>query len=381
MKNWKLRDGFALGGRLDRTLSDRIQPLFPAPNAPNSNDPQQQVGDDLYWMEQALLTAMEGVGWTCPNPSVGAVIMDPKTGKEISRGFTQAFRCEHAERMAVLNAKNKPMDGATLYVTLEPCSHTGNQPPCADLVIKQGIKRVVIGSSDNDPRVNGGGIKKLQDAGIEVVTGIFEDECQAWHFPFLRSREPLHKIVWIAKWAQTLDGDMADAKGDSKWITGPKSRAYTHWLRQKYDVIVIGAETFLKDHPRLTVRDCAQPHRRNPMRVIVDPKNKLATHNLDPEIRVIKSWGKDLVKEVESIQLEPPLQSVMVEGGPALLNALILEDVFDAVHQFVAPKTFSPIAGANSSRYRVNWLPSTNWYCAAHQKIDADDLHEWVKCF
>lgn len=376
MKNLKLRDGFVLGGRFDRTLSDRIQPSFP-----NTNDPQQQVVDDPYWMEQALLAAMEGIGWSAPNPSVGAVIVDPRTGQEISRGFTQKFKHEHAERMAVLNAKNRPLEGTTLYVTLEPCSHMGSQPPCADLVIKQGIKRVVIGAPDPDPRVNGEGIKKLKDAGIDVVTGVLEDECQAWHFPFLRSRDPFQKIVWIAKWAQTLDGDMADSKGDSKWITGPKSRAYTHWLRQKYDVIVVGAETFLKDQPRLTVRDCAQPHRRNPVRVVVDPKNKLAPLHLDPAIHVVKAWGKDLIKHVEALQLDPPLQSVMVEGGPALLNALIQEDVFDAVHQFIAPKTFPSVTGTKSDRYRINWTPPANWYCAAHQKIDADDLHEWVKCF
>lgn len=361
-----LRDGFVLGGRFDRTLNAAVPPLFP-------------TNTDEYWMEQAILTAMEAIGWSAPNPSVGAVLVDPLTQTEISRGFTQAFRHEHAEREAIQAAlkSGRKTEGATLYVTLEPCSHQGNQPPCADLVAACGIGRVVIGSGDPDPRVSGQGTRRLRDAGIEVVEGVLEDECRGWHHPFLRTRDPSRRIVWAGKWAQTASGELADWKGDSKWISNPKSRAYTHWLRQRYDAILVTAETWLRDQPRLDVRDCAPPHRRNPLRIVLDRSGRLDQAKLDPSVRRVRT-----LDEVETLALDPPLQSVMVEGGPTLLNALIQSDRLDVVHQFTGLKRFDPPpAGQDPDRYRIRWAPDPAWYCAAQQKIDGDHLQEWVKSF
>ncbi len=255
-----LKTGYSLGGRIERTLASDF--CFLA--TPRSHE---------EWMERALLLSMEAVGWSSPNPAVGCLIV--KSEKVIAKGFTQEFRKEHAERVAIHSLQNlDDLDGATIYVTLEPCSHFGSQPPCVDLLVHSPIKTVVIACQDPDPRVNGQGIQRLKDAGKEVIVGVLENEAKAWHFPFIRNRIS-EKPVWIAKWAQTQDGAMADAQGNSKWITNETSRAYTHWLRQKYDAILVGARTWIRDRPQLSVRDCATPHRRNPHRLIFDPNGAL----------------------------------------------------------------------------------------------------------
>lgn len=383
---WALKKGFSLGGRIDRTLQENVAPSF-------------EFGTDEYWMEQALLTAMNAVGWSAPNPSVGCVIVHEN--EVLATGFTQAFKREHAERMAFqsldqnLELKTK-LSGATAYVTLEPCSHVGHQPPCVDLLINSPICRVVVATQDPDERVSGRGIQKLKDAGKEVVVGVLQNEAQAWHFPFLKNRM-VGKPVWIAKWAQTESGHMADADGNSKWITNAQSRAYTHWLRQKYDAILIGAQTYIADQPSLTVRDCATPHRRNPHRLIFDPKAKLSevetqgpmwiyveAHRLkDLPARDGVTWiGFDgsisgFQKAVEDTVFDRPLQSIFCEGGATLLNLLMRHNIFDVIHRFQGTKIFEK----THSRYQVEFVPGSDWFLANNHQFQDDDLQEWVKCF
>ena len=380
---------FGLGGRFDRTLTESVSPLF-------------KENSDEYWMEQALLLSMNSMGICHPNPAVGCVIVNE--GKLIGSGFTQAFQKEHAERMAFQSLEiNTSLKNATAYVTLEPCSHFGSQPPCVDLFLSSGIKRVVIAVQDPDERVNGEGIRKLLAAGVEVKLHVLEEECKLFNFPFLLNKKT-KKPIWIGKWAQTEKGYLADRHGNSKWITNAESRAYTHWLRQKYDLIVLGAETYLKDHPELTVRDCARPWNRNPIRVVFDPKGKLIQTGTpvreDFKVFVCESTLKDfsaIPQSVLSIEGSPDskelihrfqaavksadfgrtVQSVMVEGGPALLRSFLRDESFDALHIFVGQTEFKE----NDERYRISFEPDRNWRSASLHSFGHDYLREWVKGF
>jgi len=383
-----LKPGYSLAGRIDRTLITHPEPLF----LPNT---------DEYWMEQALIESMNATGLSQPNPSVGCVLV--KGMQEIARGFTQAYRQAHAERDAFSRIPDgTSLSDVTAYVTLEPCSHFGFQPPCVDLLLQSAIPRIVIAALDPDPRVNGEGIQKLRAAGKTVDLQILSEEARALNFPFFQTRST-QKTVWIGKWAQMPSGHLADLHGNSKWITGEKSRAYTHWLRQKYDCIVVGASTFLKDQPKLTVRDCAYPHHRNPIRFVFDPQGKLLQLPIDSlaGFRVLVSNSvlglhsgmnsevfvpipvapdsPDLAaafrETLDSLTFERPLQSVMVEGGARLLNLLLGAGRFDALHIFTGQQKFLEL----SERERITWVPDESWSCVASHKFDDDLLQEWVK--
>ncbi len=383
-----LKKGFGLGGRIDRALALCTSPSFPQ-------------GTDEYWMEQALIESMNSIGISSPNPAVGCLLVVGES--VVGRGHTQAYRKEHAERMAFLNRDPAAdLSRATAYVTLEPCSHHGHQPPCVELLLASPIPRIVIAVRDPDPRVNGEGIRRLRDAKKEVVLSVLEPECRAWNLPFFRNRET-GRLFWAAKWAETPSGHLADASGHSKWITAEKSRAYTHWLRQKYDAIVVGARTFLEDRPRLTVRDCALPHQRHPVRWVFDPKGLLLSLPADAisgftvftSDSVLRSAGAsgrgnfisipeppgspDLVRSwiqtVESLRFDPPVQSIMVEGGAALLRSLFREGVFQAVHRFVGEKDFL----THNASQHLGWSPDQKWILQSIQEFDRDLLREWIK--
>lgn len=385
-----LNDQYGLGGRFDRAIQGEQEPLSP-------------LYSDEFWMEKALLASMNSIGWSAPNPGVGCVIV--KENQILATGFTQAFRHEHAERIAVQSLASKDLlRGATAYVTLEPCSHFGSQPPCADLFLNSGLSRLVVAVQDPDPRVNGAGIERLRSSGIQVDLGILEREARLWHFPFLRNRIQ-QKPVWIGKWAQTPNAYLADRQGHSKWITNAQSRAYTHWLRQKYDAIVVGAQTYLRDQPKLNVRDCAEPIRRNPIPIVFDPKGKLLLAGFHHEasggkvlicesslkgVGSIPAWVKvvegepghpDLIqrfqKSSENLDLVRPLQSIMVEGGASLLNLLLEQERLDALHVFTGIQEFQE----NDARYQIKFKPKENWSCASSHHFDLDYLQEWVKEF
>lgn len=217
-------------------------------------------------MRMALRLAAKAAGRTSPNPMVGAVVV--KSGKVIASGYHKKAGEPHAEALA-LNKAGSAAKGATLYVTLEPCSHTNKRtPPCTPLVIQSGVKRVVIAMIDPNPRVSGGGIKALRKAGIEVVTGVLEEEARKLNEAFIKHITTGMPFVTL-KIAQTLDGKIATAKGESQWITGVEARAAGHRLRDQNDAILVGVNTVLKDDPSLTARIDGG---RDPIRIVLDSR-------------------------------------------------------------------------------------------------------------
>ena len=219
-------------------------------------------------MQRSLDEAKRGEGKVSPNPLVGAVITD-EDGNITATGFHEKYGGPHAEVNAINKAKGKTKD-ATLFVNLEPCSHHGLTPPCTDLIIQSGFKRVVIGMTDPNPKVNGEGIKKLKAAGIEVITGVLEDECKKLNEIFIKNKTKGQPFIAI-KTATTLDGKIASSCGSSKWITSESARAEVHRLRNKYDAILTSHKTIALDNPSMT---CRLPDGRNPVRVVVDTNFK-----------------------------------------------------------------------------------------------------------
>ncbi|MEM7643374.1 MAG: bifunctional diaminohydroxyphosphoribosylaminopyrimidine deaminase/5-amino-6-(5-phosphoribosylamino)uracil reductase RibD [Pseudomonadota bacterium] len=211
-------------------------------------------------MDHALALAARGLGRVWPNPAVGCVI--EKDGRILGRGRTADGGRPHAETVALAQAGDAAR-GATAHVTLEPCAHTGETPPCASALIRAGVARVVVALRDPDPRVDGGGIAALRAAGIEVVEGVREAEARAQQAGFL-SRVTRGRPLLTLKLATTLDGRIATASGESRWITGPQARAHVHGQRARHDAVLVGAGTARVDDPRLTVRglgDVPQPVR------------------------------------------------------------------------------------------------------------------------
>ncbi len=222
-------------------------------------------------MHHALALAQRGLGRVSPNPSVGCVIVD-ESGHIVGRGWTQPGGRPHAEAVALAEAGGKAR-GATAYVTLEPCAHQGQTPPCANALVQAGVKRVVAALGDPDARVNGTGFKILRDAGIEVVSGVLETEAARLNEGFLKRVRDGRPLVTL-KIAQSLDGKTATASGQSKWITNEESRLFGHLLRAQNDAILVGIDTVLSDDPML---DCRIPglEDRSPIRIVLDTKARL----------------------------------------------------------------------------------------------------------
>lgn len=234
---------------------------------PCADVPAAAAARDANLMSVALAMARRGLGTTAPNPSVGAVLVAPETGAIISRGWTQPGGRPHAETEAIARAGTSTR-GATLYVTLEPCSHHGRTPPCADAVIAAGISRVVCGITDPDPRVAGRGLDRLRSAGIEVVRGVLADACHRvtlGHIVKVTQRRPFVQI----KMATASDGQVPrGTDGRPVWVTGPQARAHGHLLRARADAILVGAGTVADDDPELTCRLPGMSH-RSPVRVVL----------------------------------------------------------------------------------------------------------------
>ena len=229
------------------------------------------AGDDIRHMRHALRLAERSLGTAAPNPAVGCVIVSPD-GRIVGRGRTQKGGRPHAETVA-LEAAGVAARGATVYVTLEPCSHHGQTPPCADALVSAGLKRVVVAVEDPDRRVDGRGIARLREAGITVDVGVLKKEAADLNRGFFLRTGSERPLVTL-KIAQSLDGRTASASGDSKWITGAEARAYGHLLRARHDAILVGIETALADDPELT---CRIPglEARSPMRVVLDTRLRL----------------------------------------------------------------------------------------------------------
>lgn len=219
--------------------------------------------EDQKYMKLALELAKKGLGWTSPNPMVGALLV--KDGRIIGQGYHARYGELHAERSALAACTEDP-EGSTLYVTLEPCCHQGRQPPCTDAILEAKIARVVVGSGDPNPLVAGKGIQLLQDHGISVTEHVLEEECQALNavfFHYIRTKRP----YVVMKYAMTMDGKIAAYTGASKWITGEAARAHVQTLRHRYRGIMAGIGTVLADDPLLT---CRMEGGRDPVRIICD---------------------------------------------------------------------------------------------------------------
>lgn len=224
---------------------------------------EQAFEPNEKYMLHAINLAKTAAGHTNPNPMVGAVIV--KNGRIIGLGCHERYGELHAERKA-LQQLTEPADGAEMYVTLEPCCHYGKQPPCTEAVIKSGIKRVIIGSADPNPKVAGKGVRQLRAAGIEVIEDFMREECDSINPVFFHYIT--RNIPYVAlKYAMTADGRIATDAGKSMWITGEEARAHVHTLRNYYSGILAGIGTVLADDPLLT---CRMPGGRNPVRIILD---------------------------------------------------------------------------------------------------------------
>ena len=220
---------------------------------------------DAVYMQRALELAARGLGRTSPNPAVGAVVV--RDGRVIGEGFHRKAGRPHAEIEALRGLKDSAA-GATLYVNLEPCSHHGRTPPCADAVIQAGIQRVVVGTRDPNPLVAGRGLRRLRRAGIQTRTGVLRQACERLNEDFrifIRTGRPMVTL----KLAASLDGRIATATGDSRWISGPASRRLVHQLRNRVDAVLVGAETVRSDDPQLT---CRIRGGRDPVRVVLDSR-------------------------------------------------------------------------------------------------------------
>ncbi|MDD6207564.1 MAG: bifunctional diaminohydroxyphosphoribosylaminopyrimidine deaminase/5-amino-6-(5-phosphoribosylamino)uracil reductase RibD [Clostridiales bacterium] len=329
--------------------------------------------NDKEYMALALELAKKGCGYVSPNPMVGAVIV--KDGRIIGQGYHERYGDLHAERNALKHCSESP-DGATIYVTLEPCCHHGKQPPCVDAIIEAGISRVVIGSGDPNPLVSGKGIRLLKEHGIQITQHILEEECNRLNevfFHFIRTKTP----YVVMKYAMTMDGKIATYTGASKWITGEEARAHVQTQRHRFSGIMAGIGTILSDDSLLT---CRLEQGINPVRIICDSQLRtplssriaataaevptiLATLCQDESkhapyrekgFQILTLPEKnghinltELLKQLGSRNID----SILLEGGAELNWSFLEEGLVQKVQTYLAPKLFggadakSPVGG------------------------------------
>ena len=353
--------------------------------------------DDILLMQDAMLLAQHGEGQVNPNPLVGALIV--KNDDIVARGYHTRYGDLHAEREAFKDAESRGIDckGATLYVTLEPCCHEGHQPPCVDAVIEHGISRVVVGLLDPNPLVAGKGLEILRSNGIEV--DVMEDENEDENENCVKAAQELvHQLKmqnrvflkfittnqpWItAKWAMTLDGKIATSTGDSKWITNKQSRQRVHMLRKNNMAILCGIGTVIADDPMLNVRLSEETMQRlgikehevrHPIRIVADRQARIpmesqlvstaheyptivAYGNSADEEKLqqlrdagVVLWNCNTLTELVQRAGAEKIDSILLESGGTLSEALLSEGLIDEVVAFVAPK----IIGGKSARTPV----------------------------
>lgn len=320
------------------------------------------------YMRIAIEEAKKGIGFTNPNPLVGAVLV--KDGKIVGKDYHHRYGEFHAERNAILNCE-EDLHGASIYVTLEPCCHYGKTPPCTQIIIERGIREVYIGSYDPNPKVNGGGIQQLRDAGIEVVTEVLREECDNLNpifFHYIKKKEP----YVLLKYAMTADGKIATRTGASKWITGEAARARVQRTRGIYSGIMAGIGTVLADDPML---NCRIENARDPIRIICDSNLRIPldskivqTAGKIPSILVCrkreeypeemqKKWtaleqagcevleipgtkeGLDLKLLMKTLG-EKGIDSILLEGGGQLNFSALQAGIVNRIESYIAPKLF-----------------------------------------
>ena len=316
--------------------------------------------EDIYFLKQAITLARKAEGFTSPNPLVGALIV--KNNKVISCGYHKKAGLAHAEIAAILKAKQN-LKGASLYINLEPCCHFGKTPPCVDEIIKQGIKRVIISTLDPNPKVCGKSIKKLKQAGIEVSVGKCKEEAKKVNEVFFKNMKENRPFV-AAKVAQTIDGKIATCAGISKWITTESSRKFAKSLRDKYDSVLVGINTVLKDNPKLNglrkipYKVIIDPHlridkksfivRNHPEKLIIFTFKKAKPEKAFKDARIFaidKKKGKLDLRAMLKILFNLGITSCFVEGGSQTLGNFLDEKLIDKMHFFISPKI---VGGANA---------------------------------
>ncbi len=333
--------------------------------------------NDFEYMKLALQLAQKGQGWTSPNPMVGAVIV--KNGRIIGQGYHEAYGGLHAERNALADCSESP-EGATLYVTLEPCCHHGKQPPCVDAILEAGISRVVAGSTDPNPLVSGKGLEILKSHNISITQHVLEEECIALNEIFFHYIQTGRPFV-ILKYAMTMDGKIAASTGASKWITGEAARRHVHTLRHRCRAIMVGVGTVLADDPMLT---CRMEGGRSPIRIICDThlRTPISSQIAETASRIptilatccndqrrqapYQDKGFQILtlpaqnNHVDLIQLMVRLgamkiDSILLEGGASLNWSALESGIIQKVMAYCSPKLLggstakSPIGGAGFS--------------------------------
>ncbi len=306
---------------------------------------------DEYFMNQALFLAEKGWGMTSPNPMVGAVIV--RDGVVIGEGWHHQCGMPHAEREALADAARRGNDvtGAAVYVTLEPCSSYGRTPPCTEAIIESGLNRAVIGTLDPNPLHAGKGIRILQEAGIEVQCGVQEKECRRLNAPFFKWITERKPFV-ILKMAVTLDGRIATAGGDSKWITGPAARSRVQQLRRLADAVMVGGETVRMDRPGLIVRD-PENWTRQPRRLVatrsMDEAELAALMPGNPAPEICTAGTPDEWEALLNRLGAENVVTLLIEGGGELAASALNAGIVDFAEFHIAPK----ILGGRGSRPAV----------------------------
>jgi diaminohydroxyphosphoribosylaminopyrimidine deaminase / 5-amino-6-(5-phosphoribosylamino)uracil reductase len=353
-------------------------------------------------MKHALTLARKGAGFVSPNPLVGAVVV--KDEKILSEGWHKEFGGAHAEVNAIAGA-GEAAKGADLYITLEPCSHQGKTPPCTDLIIRSGIKRVIIGMKDPNPLVNGKGIAVLKENGIEVLTGLLEEECKQLNEVFIKFISS-HKPFVIFKYAMTLDGKIATVDNASRWITGEESRKIVHKLRNNMSSVMVGADTVIFDDPMLNVR-LKGKNWKQPLKVIADSSFRIPLNSrvltAEPQLCLIACTEKaDKAKVMEARRMGAQvlfcpekdgrvgldflfttlgamdIDGVLLEGGSTLAFSALKEGLVDKIIAFVAPKILggatapTAVGGAGFAKME----DALNLYSMKMKKVGRDLMFE-----
>ncbi len=310
------------------------------------------------YIARCIELAKNGIGTTYPNPMVGSVIV--YNGEIIGEGWHQKAGEPHAEVNAIRSVKDPSLlDKATIYVSLEPCSHYGKTPPCCDLIIKNEIPNVVIGTVDSNIKVAGNGIKRLQEAGANVLVGVLEKECYELNQRFFTFHEKKRPYI-ILKWAETQDGFIAPLQKEEQkpvWITNLNSRQLVHKWRTEEQAILVGTQTVIDDNPQLNARDWDG---NNPIRVVIDQNNRIpkTAHVFDNQTKTIVFSNKKSTPSIENTFFEVidfqqniaqqiadklfqhQIQSVIVEGGAQTLQTFIDANLWDEARVFIGDCTF-----------------------------------------
>ncbi len=358
---------------------------------------------DERWMRLALGLAQRGLGRVWPNPAVGCVIV--RDGKVLGRGWTQSGGRPHAETEALAQAGDAT--GATAYVTLEPCAHHGKTPPCANALVKAGITRVVSALDDPDSRVAGQGYKILYDAGVKVTEDVLSDAAADLNQGFLLNRT-IGRPMFTLKMASSIDGRIATASGESRWITGPNARRQVHLMRARHDAVLIGAGTARADDPLLDVRDMGMAS-ENPVRIILDGGLSLSLtsrlartakdtplwicHHAGLDKERLKTWeeiGATLIEVTHSetgeldladmaIQLgKRGLTRVLCEGGGRLAASMISADLVDVLITFTAGLAIGAEGGAVFGPLQIDALQDAPRFDLVETRpIGSDIMTTW----